>query len=91
MMDLFEGTPFTIAEINRTTGEILSTISKNMIQYTSDSLHFAVTSYLSKFFLFVGDSSYTDIFLFDSSTQTTTKMKTISNGIVGAGSSTCIQ
>jgi hypothetical protein len=91
LFGLFEGTPFTIAEINRTNGEILSTISQNMIQYTSDSSHFAVTSYLSNFFLFVGDSSYTDIFLYDSLTQSTTKKTTISNGIVGAGISTCIQ
>ena len=91
LFGLFEGTPFTIAEINRTDGAILSATSQNLIQYTSDSSHFAVTSYLFNFYLFIGNRSYTDIFLYDPSLQTTTKIKTISNGIVGAGSSTCIQ
>ena len=90
LFGLFEGTPFTIAEINQTTGEVLSNTSQNIIQYTSDSSHFAFTSYFSNFFLFVGDHAFTDIFLYDSITQTTSKKKTISNGIVGAGISTCI-
>jgi len=90
LFGLFEGTPFIVAEINRTNGEILSKNSQNMIQYTSDSSYFAFTSYLSNFFLFVGNFSYTDIFFYSSSTQTTTKQKTISYGIVGAGISTCV-
>jgi hypothetical protein len=85
LFGLFEGIPFIIAEINQTNGEILSKISENMIQYTPDSSHFAFTSYLSDFFLFVGGSSFTDIYLYNSSIGITTKEKTISNGIVGAG------
>ncbi len=90
LFGLFEGTPFLIAEINRTNGEILSETSQNMIQYTSDSSHFAFAWYLSNFFLFVGNLTFTDIFFFNSSTTTTTKEKTIANGIVGAGFSTCL-
>jgi hypothetical protein len=90
LFGLFEGIPYIIAEINRTNGEILSKTSQNMIQYTSDSSQFAFISYLSNFFLFVGNSSFTDIFLYDSVTKITTKQQRISNGIVGAGVSTCM-
>jgi hypothetical protein len=91
LFGLFEGTPYILAEINRNTAEILSETSQNMIQYTSDSSYFAFTSYSSNFFLFVGNYNSTDIFLYDSSTKTTTKQNTISNGIVGAGgASSCI-
>ncbi len=89
LFGLFEGAPYFIAEINQTNGQILSETSQNMIQYTSDSSHFAFVPYLSNFFLFVGYPNFTDIFLYDSSTNTTTKTKTIENGIVGAGMSTC--
>jgi hypothetical protein len=89
LFGLFEGTPYVIAEINRTNGEILSKTSEDMIQYTSDSSYFAFTTYLSSFFLFVGNDSFTDIFLYNSSTKTTNKKTTIFNGIVGAGVLTC--
>lgn len=84
LFGLFEGEPYIIAEINQTTGEILSKTTQNTIEYQSDSSYFAFASYLSNFLLFVGNSSSTDIFLYDTSTQTTTKQKTISNGIIGA-------
>jgi hypothetical protein len=89
LFGLFEGAPYIIAEINQTNGQILSETLQNMIEYTPDSSHFAFTSYLSNFFLFVGNRSFTDIFLYDSSTNTTTKKKTIQNGIVGAGMANC--
>ncbi|UJR37534.1 hypothetical protein I4U23_030236 [Adineta vaga] len=90
LFGLFEGKPYIIAEINATNGEILSQTAQDMIQYTSDSLNFAFASYASNFFLFVGDNSFTDIFLFDSSTKTTFKQTRISNGIVGSATSTCM-
>lgn len=91
LFGLYEGTPFIIAELNRTNGQILSQTSQNMIQYTSDSSHFAFAAYSSNFFLFVGNGSFTDIFLYDSISRTTIQKKSISYGIVGAGFSTCLQ
>lgn len=88
LFGLFEGTPYIVAEINQTNAEILSKTSLDMIQYTPDSSYFAFESYLSNFFLFVGDNTYTDIFLYDLSSKSITKKKTIPNGIVGAGIST---
>lgn len=85
LFGLFEGMPFTIAQINQTTGQIVSKTKQDTIGYQSDSSHFAFASYLSNFYLFVGNATYTDIFLHDTSTKTTNKQKTISNGIIGAG------
>ncbi|CAF4026135.1 unnamed protein product [Adineta steineri] len=90
LFGLFEGAPYVIAEINRTNGEILSKTSQDMIQYTSDSSNFAFTTYSSNFFLFVGDNSFTDIFIYNLSTKITTKTTRISNGIVGSAVSTCL-
>ncbi|CAF1538465.1 unnamed protein product [Adineta ricciae] len=87
---LFEGQPFTIAEINQTTGEILSQAPQNDLRYVSDASNFAFTSYLSQFFIFVGDQTYTDIFLHDMKSKTTTNRTRISNGIVGSGVSPCL-
>lgn len=91
LFGLFEGAPFIIAELNRTDGQILSQTSQNLIQYASDSSHFAFAAYSSNFFLFVGNGSSTDIFLYDSTRQTTIQQTRISYGIVGAGFSTCLQ
>lgn len=91
LFGLFEGTPFIIAELNRTNGEVMSQTTQSAIGYTSDSSHFAFAAYSSDFFLFIGNGSFTDIFLYDSTTQAMTVKKTISNGIVGAGLSTCLQ
>ena len=90
LFGLFEGTPYMIAEINSTSGELVSQTAQDTIRYTSDSSNFAFASYSSNFFLFVGDQSFTDIFLFNSTTRTTTKQTRISNGIVGSAVSTCI-
>ncbi|CAF1050878.1 unnamed protein product [Adineta ricciae] len=87
---LFEGQPFIIAEINQTTGKILSQTPQNDLRYASDASNFAFTSYLSQFFIFVGDQTYTDIFLHDTRSKTTTNRTRISNGIVGSGVSPCL-
>lgn len=91
LFGLFEGTPFIIAELNRTNGEIVSHATQNTIQYASDSSHFAFTAYSTGFFLFVGNGTFTDVFLYDSTTDTITSKKRISDSIVGAGLSTCLQ
>jgi hypothetical protein len=90
LFGLFEGAPYIIAEINGTSGEILSQTEQDMIRYTSDSSNFAFASYSSNFFLFVGDQSFTDVFVFNSSTRTTTKQTRLTIGIVGSTASTCI-
>lgn len=81
---LFEGTSYIIAQINQTNAQITSKTSQNAIQFASDSSYFAFISYSSHFYLFVGNYSVTDIYLYNISSGSTNKVSTISNGIVGA-------
>jgi hypothetical protein len=85
----FEGTPYVVAGIDKTNAKILSQAPQSAISYPPDSSNFAFAFWGGDFWLFVGPGTSTDVFQYRPSTGTTTKVKTISAEIVGAGVSTC--
>jgi hypothetical protein len=85
----FEGTPYDVAQIDKTTAQILSEAKQNAIMYAPDSSNFAFAFWGGDFWLFVGPGTSTDVFHYQVATQTTTKVKTVTFEIVGAGVSTC--
>lgn len=92
LFGLFEGTPFTLAEINKTNANIISKTPQNSIQSVSDSSYFAIASYKSDFlFGFGNDSSSTGLYFYNSTTKVVTKANSAPIVVVGAASSICIQ
>jgi hypothetical protein len=85
----FEGTPYIVAQIDKTNASILSQAPQTSIQYAPDTSNFAFAFWGGDFWLFVGPGSTTDVFHYQVATQTTTKVKTVDFEIVGAGVSTC--
>jgi hypothetical protein len=79
----FEGTPYIVAEIDKSTGAIISQAPQETIN--SGTSNFAFAFWGGDFFLFVG----LDVFHYEPLTGTTTKVKTVDFSIVGAGVSTC--
>lgn len=83
----FEGTPFVVAEIERTSGHILST-APQAVGMTSSN--FAFAAYGGDFYLFVGPGAYTDVYRYRP--RTGESVRVVSNfdqEVVGAGVSTC--
>jgi hypothetical protein len=85
----FEGTPYDVAQIDKTSAQILSQAPQSAINYAPDSSNFAFAFWGGDFWLFVGPGTSTDVFHYQVSSQTTTKVKSVSMEIVGAGVSTC--
>lgn len=85
----FEGSPYDVAEIEKSTAHILSQAPQNAISYAPGSSNFAFAFWGGDFWLFVGPGTSTDVFHYKPSDGTTTKVKTVSFEIVGAGVSTC--
>ena len=85
----FEGTPYVVAEIQKTNAHILSQAPQNAISYAPGSSNFAFAFWGGDFWLFVGPGTSTDVFHYVPATKVTTKVKTVGFEIVGAGVSTC--
>lgn len=84
----FEGTPYVVAQIDKSNAKILSQASQGPVQATPGSSNFAFAFWGGSFWLFVGDGTKTDVFQYDPKGTTALK-KTDSSVIVGAGVSTC--
>ncbi len=85
----FEGTPYVVAQIDKTNAHIISQAPQNPIQYAPNTSNFAFAFWGGSFWLFVGPGTSTDVFQFDPTAKTTTKVKSVAFEIVGAGVSTC--
>jgi hypothetical protein len=85
----FEGSPYDVAQIDKTSAAILSEAMQSTINYPPDSSNFAFAFWGGDFWLFVGPGSSTDVFHYQVATQVTTKVSTVDFEIVGAGVSTC--
>lgn len=85
----FEGTPYVVAEIDKTNANIKSQAPQTPINYPPDSSNFAFAFWGGDFWLFVGPGATTDVFQYQPSNGMTTKRETESFEIVGAGVSTC--
>lgn len=85
----FEGTPYIVAGIDKTTAHIKSQYPQNPIQYPPNGSNFAFAFWGGSFWLFVGPGTSTDVFQFDPTKKSTTKVSSVGFEIVGAGVSTC--
>jgi hypothetical protein len=85
----FEGTPYTVAEIDKTTAHIISVAPQTGINYAPSSSSLAFAFWGGDFWLFVGPGGTTDVFQYQPSAHATTKRETQPFEIVGAGVSTC--
>lgn len=85
----FEGTPYVVAEIDKANAHILNQAPQSAIQYAPGSSNFAFAFWGGDFWLFVGPGYQTDVFHYEPAKKATTKVKTVSFEIVGAGVSTC--
>lgn len=85
----FEGSPYTVAEIDKTTGHIVSVAPQSGINYAPSSSSLAFAFWGGDFYLFVGPGGTTDVFHYQPSAHTTTNVETVQFEIVGAGVSTC--
>jgi len=85
----FEGSPYTVAEIDKTTAHIISVAPQTGINYAPSSSSLAFAFWGGDFWLFIGPGGTTDVFQYKPATKTTTKRETEQFEIVGAGVSTC--
>jgi hypothetical protein len=85
----FEGSPYTVAEIDKTTAHIISVAPQTGINYPPSSSSLAFAFWGGDFWLFIGPGGTTDVFQYQPSAHTTTKRETEPFEIVGAGVSTC--
>jgi hypothetical protein len=85
----FEGSPYTVAEIDKTTAHIISVAPQTGINYAPSSSSLAFAFWGGDFWLFIGPGGTTDVFQYQPSAKTTTKRETEQFEIVGAGVSTC--
>jgi len=85
----FEGSPYTVAEIDKTTAHVISVAPQTGIDYAPSSSSLAFAFWGGDFWLFIGPGGTTDVFQYQPSGQTTTKRETEQFEIVGAGVSTC--
>jgi len=61
----FENSPYTVDEINKTNGKILSKVSQFGINALPNSSNFAFAFWGGRFYLFVGPGTSTDVWLYD--------------------------
>ena len=85
----FEGSPYVVAQIDKSQAKILSQAPQTPVQYPPGGSNFAFAFWGGSFWLFVGPGTSTDVFQYDPQAGTTTKQKSESFAIVGAGVSTC--
>ena len=85
----FEGSPYVVAEVGKSTALVMSQAPQSAINYAPGSSNFAFAFWGGDFYLFVGPGSSTDVFRYRPSDGSTTKLTTVQFEIVGAGVSTC--
>jgi hypothetical protein len=85
----FEGTPYVIAQIDKTNATILSQAPQTQINYSPGDSSLAFAFWGGEFWVFVGPGGYTDVFRYNPASGSTTKVVTEQFEIVGAGVSTC--
>ncbi len=85
----FEGSPYVVAQIDKSQAKILSQAPQNQVQYPPGGSNFAFAFWGGSFWLFVGPGTSTDVFQYDPQAGTTIKKKSEAFAIVGAGVSTC--
>jgi hypothetical protein len=85
----FEGTPYVVAQIDKSNAHILSEAPQTSVSYAPDTSSLAFAFWGGDFWLFVGPGSYTDVFKYDPTSGQTTKVVTEQFEVVGAGVSTC--
>ena len=85
----FEGTPYIVAEIGKSTAQVLSQAPQNAVNYPPSSSNFAFAFWGGDFYLFVGPGTSTDVFHYRPLDGVTAKVSTVPFEIVGAGVSTC--
>lgn len=85
----FEGSPYVVAQIDKSNAKILSQAPQTQVQYPPGSSNFAFAFWGGSFWLFVGPGTSTDVFKYDPKAGGTVKLKTEAFAIVGAGVSTC--
>lgn len=85
----FEGSPYNVAEIQKTDAKVLSQAEQKAISYTAGSSNFAFAFWGGDFWLFVGPGDSTDVFQYKPATGMTMKVSETTAVIVGAGVSTC--
>jgi hypothetical protein len=85
----FEGSPYVVAQIDKTSAKIVSQAPQSAIKYPANGSNFAFAFWGGEFYLFVGPGQYTDVFKYKPSDGSTTKISTVQFEIVGAGVSTC--
>lgn len=85
----FEGSPYVVAQIDKTNAHIVSQAPQSAINYAPGSSNFAFAFWGGDFWLFVGPGGSTDVFQYKPAGGTTAKVKTVPFEIVGAGVSTC--
>lgn len=79
----FEGTPFVIAEIDKSSGNLFSKSPQSNV--AGENSNFAFAAWGGSFWLFVGN----DVFQNDPTAHDTKKVATVNFRVVGAGVSTC--
>jgi hypothetical protein len=85
----FEGTPYVVAEIEKTDAKILSQAPQTPISVAPNTGNFAFAFWAGDFFVFVGQGRSTSVFRYQPSNGTTTLVQAVAFAVVGAGVSTC--
>jgi hypothetical protein len=85
----FEGNPYVVAEIDKTSAAIVSQAKQDAINYSASSSNFAFAFWGGDFWIFVGPGGATDVFQYDPVAGQTSKVSSVDFEIVGAGVSTC--
>lgn len=85
----FEGSPYVVSQIDKNNAKILSQAPQSPVQYPPGASNFAFAFWGGSFWLFVGPGTSTDVFHYDPSAPSTTKVSSVPQVIVGAGVSTC--
>lgn len=85
----FEGSPYDVAQIQKTDAKVLMQAPQSAINYPPGGSNFAFAFWGGDFWLFVGPGTSTDVFQYKPLTGVTTKVSSTSAEIVGAGVSTC--
>lgn len=90
LFGVFEGSPYVVAEIAKTSAAILSQAPQPDVVLPPGGSNFAFAFWGGDFWLFVGPGgATTDVFRYRPADGTTTKVAHVDFEIVGAGVSTC--
>jgi hypothetical protein len=86
----FEGTPFSLADINKTNASAFWVQRETGVGTQNGTSNFAFSHWGPDFYLFVGAGGPTPVYRYDPVAQTTTLATIAPIEIVGAGASTCV-